>query len=84
MLDVLEEHAGERLSGIDLGEIDWFHKLRNELYHNGNGLLLSERKSSCTGKSPGLRGVALRDRAFVLAWPALRILADAVRVECFN
>src|SRR5690242_17794460 len=32
LLDALENHAGEKLNGIDLGEIDWYHRLRNQLY----------------------------------------------------
>jgi hypothetical protein len=38
LLDALEQHASDKLDGIDLGEIDWYHRLRNELYHQGNGL----------------------------------------------
>ena len=38
LLDALETHASDKIEGIDLGEIEWFHRLRNELYHQGNGL----------------------------------------------
>jgi hypothetical protein len=38
LLDALEQHAAARLSGIDLGEIEWYHRLRNQLYHQGSGL----------------------------------------------
>lgn len=38
LLDGLEEFAADKVSGIDLGEIEWYHRLRNELYHQGNGL----------------------------------------------
>jgi hypothetical protein len=38
LLDGLEEYATDKIKGIDLGEIEWFHRLRNELYHQGNGL----------------------------------------------
>ena len=44
LLDKLEEVAGQRLVGIDLGEIEWYHRLRNELYHNGNGLTVERDK----------------------------------------
>ncbi len=44
MLDALEEYAGDRMTGIDLGEIEWFHRLRNQLYHNGNGLTVERAK----------------------------------------
>ena len=29
LLDALEEHAPDKLVGIDLGEIEWYHRLRN-------------------------------------------------------
>src|SRR2546421_12656763 len=29
MLDALEKYAEDRLEGIELGEIEWFHRLRN-------------------------------------------------------
>ncbi|MGB3948842.1 MAG: hypothetical protein WBM13_12720 [Bacteroidia bacterium] len=38
LLDGLEQYAADKIKGIDLGEIEWFHRLRNELYHQGNGL----------------------------------------------
>jgi hypothetical protein len=44
LLDALEEHAADKLDGIDLGEIEWYHRLRNELYHQGNGLTVEREK----------------------------------------
>lgn len=44
LLDALEQYAAGRLSGIDLGEIEWFHRLRNQLYHQGNGLTVDRDK----------------------------------------
>jgi hypothetical protein len=44
LLDALEEHAPEKLSGIELGIIEWYHRLRNELYHQGNGLTVERDK----------------------------------------
>ena len=38
LLDAIENHAEDKIKGIDLGEIKWYHRLRNELYHQGNGL----------------------------------------------
>jgi len=43
-LDALEKHAASRLQGINLGEIEWYHRLRNELYHQGNGLTVERDK----------------------------------------
>lgn len=44
ILDALETHAADKLDGIDLGEIEWYHRLRNELYHQGNGLTVERDK----------------------------------------
>jgi len=44
MLDALEKHASTKLLGIDLGEIEWYHRLRNQLYHQGNGLTVERDK----------------------------------------
>jgi hypothetical protein len=44
LLDALEKYAGEKLGSIDLGEIEWYHRLRNQLYHQGNGLTVERDK----------------------------------------
>ena len=44
MLDALENYAEDRLEGINLGEIEWFHRLRNQLYHQGSGLTVDRDK----------------------------------------
>jgi hypothetical protein len=44
LLDALEEYALQKLDGIDLGEIEWYHRLRNQLYHQGNGLTVERDK----------------------------------------
>ncbi len=44
LLDALETYAPDRLNGIDLGTIEWYHRLRNELYHQGNGLTVERDK----------------------------------------
>lgn len=38
LLDAVEQHAADKLTGVDLGEFEWFHRLRDELYHQGKGL----------------------------------------------
>lgn len=43
LLDGLEEHASEKMVGLNLGEFEWFHRLRNQLYHEGNGLTVERR-----------------------------------------
>ena len=44
LLDALELYASAKIAGIDLGEIEWFHRLRNQLYHQGNGLTVDKDK----------------------------------------
>jgi hypothetical protein len=50
LLDVLEERAPDRLQGIDISDIDWYHTLRNELYHKGNGLTVEKQKVEVYGE----------------------------------
>lgn len=38
LLDTFEEHGADKLDGVDLGAIEWFHRVRNQLYHDGFGL----------------------------------------------
>lgn len=38
LLDLLEEFAADRLGGVSLGDIEGYHRLRNALYHDGNGV----------------------------------------------
>jgi hypothetical protein len=38
LIDLLEEFAGSKLAGIELGDIEVYHRLRNTLYHDGNGV----------------------------------------------
>lgn len=44
LLDALEKYAADKLDGVDLGAIEWYHRLRNELYHQGNGLTVERDK----------------------------------------
>jgi hypothetical protein len=44
LIDGLEQFAPDKLDGIDLGTIEWYHRLRNELYHQGNGLTVERDK----------------------------------------
>jgi hypothetical protein len=44
LLDAMEQYASVQLEGVDLGEVEWYHRLRNELYHQGNGLTVERRK----------------------------------------
>ena len=44
LLDALEEYANEKVPSLNFGEIEWYHRLRNELYHQGNGLTVERQK----------------------------------------
>lgn len=44
LMDGLEEFASDKLTGIELGDIEWFHRLRNQLYHDGNGITVEKEK----------------------------------------
>jgi hypothetical protein len=44
LLDAIETTCSNKITGIDLGEIEWYHRLRNELYHQGNGLTVEKQK----------------------------------------
>ncbi|MCC9609072.1 hypothetical protein LOC68_07070 [Blastopirellula sp. JC732] len=44
LLDAMETHASDKLNGIDLGIVDYYHRLRNELYHQGFGLTIERNK----------------------------------------
>ncbi len=44
LLDALEEYANHKVSDLNYGEIEWYHRLRNELYHQGNGLTVERQK----------------------------------------
>jgi len=44
LLDGLEKFSSDKLNGIELGDIEWFHRLRNQLYHDGNGITVEKEK----------------------------------------
>ena len=43
-LSRVEELVPERVSGVPLGEIEWFHRVRNQLYHEGNAITVERDK----------------------------------------
>jgi serine/threonine protein kinase len=44
LLDLLEEFAFDKVKEIDLVLIEWYHRLRNQLYHQGKGLTVEQDK----------------------------------------
>lgn len=43
-MDLLEQHAVDKVSAIALGDVEWYHRLRNTLYHDGNGVTVDAEK----------------------------------------
>ncbi len=44
LLDELEGCAPDKLQGVDLASIEWYHRIRNQLYHQGFGLSVEREK----------------------------------------
>lgn len=44
LLDLLEKYASDRLVGLSFDDIEWYHRLRNQLYHSGNGITVEKSK----------------------------------------
>ncbi|MBF4474268.1 hypothetical protein [Methanobacterium formicicum] len=44
LLDTIEEVAPDKLIGVELGDIEWYHELRNKLYHDGMGITVEKEK----------------------------------------
>lgn len=51
LINLLEEYAKHKLSGIDLGEIEVYHRSRNTLYHDGNVTIVDPSYVDDTFKS---------------------------------
>ncbi|MDY6966122.1 MAG: hypothetical protein SVM80_09185 [Halobacteriota archaeon] len=44
LLDLLEKYGADEISGVSLDDIEWYHRLRNQLYHAGNGITVEKSK----------------------------------------
>lgn len=44
LLSLLENYAGAKVVGVGLDDIEWYHRLRNQLYHSGNGITVERAK----------------------------------------
>jgi hypothetical protein len=44
LLDLLQTHAANKIAGLGLDDIEWYHRLRNQLYHSGNGITVEVSK----------------------------------------
>jgi len=45
LLDLLEKYASQWIVGLSLDDIEWYHRLRNQLYHSGNGITVEMAKA---------------------------------------
>lgn len=44
LLDILEKYDSDKIIGIELDDIEWYHRIRNQLYHSGNGITVESTK----------------------------------------
>ena len=44
LIDLLEEYADDLIKGIELADIEWYHRIRNNLYHQGNGITIDKEQ----------------------------------------
>ncbi|MBW2739700.1 MAG: hypothetical protein JRE64_12815 [Deltaproteobacteria bacterium] len=44
LLDLLEKYASEKIVGLGLDDLEWYHRIRNQLYHSGNGITVEKSK----------------------------------------
>lgn len=44
LLDMLQTYASSKIVGLSLDDIEWYHRLRNQLYHSGNGITVERSK----------------------------------------
>jgi hypothetical protein len=44
LLDLLQNYAAHKVTGLGLDDIEWYHRIRNQIYHSGNGLTVEVSK----------------------------------------
>jgi hypothetical protein len=44
LLDLADRFAADKFTGVELGDIEWYHRLRNQLYHSGNGITVERAR----------------------------------------
>lgn len=44
LLDLLQTFAADKIIGLSLDDIEWYHRIRNQLYHSGNGITVERSK----------------------------------------
>lgn len=90
LLDALDKHGAAKLRSLNLGEIEWYHRLRNQLYHQGNGLTVERAKVEVYGQLavglfeilfgvkpfPSANNVSYLLAEFISAWASFERAAD--------
>ncbi len=38
LLELLNEYDVDKITGLSLDDIEWYHRIRNQLYHSGSGI----------------------------------------------
>ena len=77
LLDAIEKYGTTKLGSLDLGEIEWYHRLRNQLYHQGNGLTVERVKVEIYGQL----AVALFENLFGIRLPVTKNNSDYLLAE---
>ncbi len=44
LLDLLQKYSANKITGFSLDDIEWYHRIRNQLYHSGNGITVELSK----------------------------------------
>jgi len=44
LIDLLDRFAADKLARVDLNDIEWYHRLRNQLYHSGSGITVERAR----------------------------------------
>jgi hypothetical protein len=44
LLNLLEKYDADKITGLSLDDIEWYHRLRNQMYHGGNGITVERSK----------------------------------------
>lgn len=44
LMDLLQEYGSDKITGLSLDDVEWYHRLRNQLYHSGNGITVEKSK----------------------------------------
>lgn len=67
LLDLLFTHAPKKVSGLDPGDIEHYHRIRNTLYHEGTGLSVDEQYLKAYRS---IAGILLQNLFGVIATPS--------------